>query len=135
MLTQDDITVNTNVSFDLWPSSVLGASIKGARVQAIVDGETAQTFKDVRALHANVFPMLPMGTINRYDGYLYLKLRLMDGKLALIGLPWIKEETYVESNSQRLQITVENVTDANLNTIRTALSANGFPAAEYKWLP
>lgn len=134
MLTQEDITLHTTVSFDLWPASILGISVKGAKVQAIVDGDTALVWQDVRAMHANVYPTLPPGTINRFDGYPYLKLKLMDGTIRVIGLPWIKEETYVEANTNRLQITVDNVSDADLDIIRTALSANGYGAASYLWL-
>lgn len=135
MLTQSDITLNNTVSFDLWPAAILGTSIKGARVQGILDGDSAKAIEDVISLHANVFPTLPPGTINRYDGYLYLKLKLMDGKVRVIGLPWIKEETYVEANTQRLQITIDGVSDTDLNTIRQALAANGFSGAAYDWLP
>lgn len=135
MLSITDLPLNATVSFDLYPAALLGTSLKNAKVLAILDADTARFFIDPPVMHANVFATLPPGTPNRFDGYPYVKLKLPNGTVTAIGLPWIKDETLVVATTTRVLITVDNVTPAGQNTILAALSANGFSAAKIEVIP
>lgn len=133
-LTQSDIEIFSTVSFEVYPAQLLGTGFTNAKVLAIVDADTARAWIDPVAQHAAVFPTLPAGTINRYDAYLYLKLRLANGQLTALGLPWIRKETYTVNANRTIQLTIENVTPDDEPKIRRALSANGYTAVGVRYL-
>ena len=121
-------TIGKLVSFTVYPSAVLGTLFVRAKVLALLDAETAFQYIDPPSLHANVYPMLPVGTPNQYDAYLYVKLRLQNGTVTCVGLPWIDAATIVEVSDLQYQIVVSNVNANDYERIRTALVANGFPS-------
>lgn len=128
MLTITQLPLNATVSFDLYPSQVLGTGYKRAKILAILDAETAARWIDPIAMHANVYPTLPPGVPNRFDGYNYLKLKLASGEVTAIGIPWIKDETFVVASTSSMQLTIDSVSPADQQLILNALSANGFTA-------
>lgn len=130
MLSLSQLVLNATVSFDLYPSQLLGTGFKRAKLLAILDAATAQNWIDPIAQHANVFPTLPNGTPNKFDAYPYLKLKLASGQVTAIGLPWIKDETFVIATTRSIQITIDDVSPADQDAIMLALSANGFAAAD-----
>lgn len=135
MLTQAQIPLNATVSFDLHPSAVLGTGYKGAKVLAILDADSCRYFNvDPVAMHANVYPMLPPGTPNKYDGYPWVKLKLASGQITCIGLPWIIDATFSVDTTSSLRFTVQNVSPEQRNIIMEALSANGFTAVNVEVL-
>lgn len=130
MLTISQLVLNSTVSFDLHPSQLLGTGYKRAKLLAIMDAATAAHWIDPVAQHANVFPTLPVGTPNRYDAYPYLKLKLASGDITAIGLPWIKDETFVVATTRSIRITIDDVSPTDQENIMLSLSANGFTAAD-----
>lgn len=135
MLNQTQLPLNATVSFDLHASQVLGSGYVRAKVLAWMDADTAKYFGiDPIALHANVYPLLPPGTPNAYDGYPYIKLRLENGDVTAIGVPWIRDETLVILTQTRARFTLENVTPAQIQIALQALSANGMTAVNVEML-
>lgn len=130
MLTPSQLPIGSIVNFDLYPTQVLGTSIKRAKVLAHLDADTAAFWIDPIALHANVYPTLPEGVPNSYKGYLYVKLQLASGEITAIGFPWIREETVAIVSTQTIQLTIANVSAEDQNAILEALSANGFSAVD-----
>lgn len=130
MLNPQDLSLNAIVSFDLHPSQLLGTGHKNVKLLAIVDADTARYWIDPVAYHANVYPTLPVGTPNKFDGYPYLKIKLSDGSVTAIGLPWIKDETFVEVTTRSMHLTIENVPAADQEKVLLALSAIGFTAVD-----
>lgn len=129
MLNLQDIPLGATVSFEFWPVAALGTGYKNAKVLAILDADTARTAGiDPVAWHANVFPTLPVGTPNKYDGYYYLKLKLANGQITAVGIPWIKDETFAEVTTKSLRLTIDNVAAADRNKVIEALAASGFTA-------
>lgn len=116
------------LSFSVYPSAILGTVYTRVKVLAILDAETAFQYIDPASLHANVYPTLPQGVPDQYDGYLYAKLRLQNGAVTCIGLPWIDASTVVEVADLQYLVTVSNVNAGDFERIRTALVANGFPS-------
>jgi len=135
MLTQTQLPLNATVSFDLYPSQILGSGYTRAKVLAWMDADTAKYFGiDPIALHANVYPLLPAGTPNRFDGYPYVKLRLENGTVTAVGVPWIRDETLVVLTQTRARLTLENITPEQLAIALQALSANGISAVDVEML-
>lgn len=134
MLNISQLPLNSTVTFDFYPSQVLGTGVKRAKVLAILDAATAAVWIDPIALHANVFPFLPVGTPNSFDAYPYVKLKLQSGEITFVGLPWIREETLVLSTTQKMQLTIDSVTPEDQDRIIKALSANGFKSLDVKLL-
>lgn len=134
MLTQDQLPIGSVVSFDLWPAQIIGATIKNARVLAIVDGETARLWGDARAMHAAVFPTLPAGVPNRFDGYNYVRLQLQSNEKIVIGLPWIKDASLQLATVGRVQVILEGVSQTDYVRLTKALSSNGFNIGSIDWV-
>ncbi len=134
MLNVNDITLSSTVSFDLYPAAILGSSYQYAKVLAIIDADTARFWVDPIAMHANVYPTLPGSTPNSPSEYYWLKLKLADGTITAIGIPWIKEETYVQHTTSTIRLTIENVEPDQRNQIVEALAANGFTAVNVQVL-
>lgn len=134
MLNPQDLPLNAIVSFDLHPSQLLGTGYRNAKLLAVMDADTARFWIDPPAMHANVYPTLPVGTPNQYDGYPYLKLRLADGTTTAVGLPWIKDETFVEITTRSMRLTIENVSPENQNKVLLALSSAGFTAVDVSYM-
>jgi hypothetical protein len=134
MLNIQDLPLGAMVSFDFHPVAMLGTGYKNAKLLAVLDADTARQFIDPVAKHANVYPTLPVGTPDKYDGYYYLKLRLANGSIDVVGIPWIKDETFVQVTTKSMRLTVENVAAADQNKVLEALSANGFTAVKVEYL-
>ncbi len=131
MLDQSIVKLGSTVSFDLWPVQVLGTSIKNAKVLGLFDASTAmQLGYDAPAQHVAVYPTLPSETPNDYSKYNYLYLKLASGQKTFIGIPWVKEATWVEEMVRTIAIFVENVTPSQENLAVQALSANGLRVAK-----
>lgn len=129
MIPTSQIVLNSVVSFDLYPAALLGTGFKNAKVLAIVDADTTRYFGvDPVAQHVNVYPTLPSGTPNKYDGYPWIKLKLASGETTCIGLPWIIDGSYQVISQSSLRFTITDVAPEDQETILQALSANGFTA-------
>jgi len=134
MLISSQITLGSIVSFDLYPAQVFGTSIKRVKVLGIVSAAIAQSAGfDAPAYHTMVFPTLPAGTPNRYNGYDYLCYEKLDSssaspneRVGYIGLPWIREETFQVHQNTTLRFTFEDVTPEAQNLIALAVAGVGF---------
>lgn len=126
MLEHNRIKLDSTVSFDLHPASILFASVKNARVLALLSAQVVMRLGfDAPAMHALVYPTLPAGTPNNYDKYQYLCLRLASGQETFIGVPWIKETTYIEEVIRDITLHLQGVSPDQQNRILAALSAIG----------
>ena len=135
MLNYQDIKLGSTVSFEFHPAALLGTGLKNAKVLGILDADSArQVGIDPVAMHANVFPQLPAGTPNKYDGYYYLKVKTASGQVTAYGIPWIKDETFVEVEISSMRLTLENVAPADQSKVLEALAANGFTAVGVEYL-
>lgn len=131
MLEQSQIQLESTVSFDLYPAHMLGTSIKNAKVLGIFNARIAmQLGHDAPAMHAIVFPTLPPGTPNGYDKYMYLYLKLASGGQTFIGLPWIKESTYVVEMVRTVTLFIENISPDQQSLAIQALSGIGLTVSK-----
>lgn len=114
------------ISFQVYPSLVLGNNFKNLKVESVVSAEVAisQGF-DVYALHANVFSTLPVNTPNAANRYSYLLLRNVNNEMVCVGMPWINQSTIVASQTTNLEIMVLGAGADKIQLVREALVAQG----------
>ena len=118
------------ISFDVYPSAILGTEFKDVQVLATLDKDTAMLWIDADSMHINVFPTLPPGVPDDPNQYQYVKLRHTNGNVSVIGIPWIRAQTVEVSTRGTLTILVENATPEDRERVVRALSANGYRAAK-----
>ncbi len=124
------LPLNATVSFNVHPSSLLGTGFQHAKVLAHLDVDTARQWIDPESMHINVYPFLPAGVPNDAAQYSYVKLKLANGTITVIGAPWIQEDTIVVSSQTTLTITVDQVGPEDREHIVKMLAANGYSAAK-----
>ena len=133
MLTPQNFTIGDVISFQLYPSAILGTGFQNVKLLAILDMNTLPLLGyDPQALHANVYSTLPQGTPNDPSQYSYLKLLLQNGQTTVIGIPWIIDSSLQVSSTSSIQFTVNNVSPSDQNTILQALAAAGYTAVNMK---
>jgi hypothetical protein len=113
-------------SFDVHPSAILGTGFKNVTVQAVLDYDSALSFGDIDAMHANVYRYLPAGTPNRPQDFDYLLIRTDQGTTTIIGVPWIVEETIELVESLTMSVKIENVGNSDIERVRACLTQNGY---------
>jgi len=134
MLNPNDIVLGSVVSFEMYPSMLIAGSYTRARVEGILNFKDANRYIDATAVHINVYPTLPVSTPNKADAYYYLKLKLLSGEETVIGIPWIKQETYQVVSSDSIRFTIPNVDVDDEEIIRTQLGALGYKMANVEYL-
>lgn len=131
MATQDQFPLLKQVSFEVYPSLILGNNFKNVKVLGIVDADTARMLGlDAPTMHVNVYPTLPRGTVDAYDEYLYVRVKHSNGQQSILGLPWIKSSSVQVLDYTNLMIRVGNVNPGEAEKVIEALVANGFNQVE-----
>lgn len=119
--------LNTAYSFNTHAPALLGSRLNNATVLAVMDYTLASQFIQPEASHANVFPMLPAGTLDNPKSFSYILLRTESGERTVLAYPWIDESSIAEVTSQSLTVTIQNASAEDATKIRTALVLAGFP--------
>lgn len=127
MPTVDFNMLNKIVNFNLHPIGILGNNRVNVRLLAILDADSAMAIADVKQMHINVYPTIPL--IDRpaddFRSYQYLKIKQPNGSIEVIGIPWIEGQITTVVNNV-IRVTINNVGGADVEKIRKALIANGY---------
>lgn len=125
--TLSELPIGSTVSFETYAPQIIGAVIQNAVVLSHLDADSVRMLGgDPYSKHAQVYPLLPTGTVDDAASYTYLKLKLVSTEIAYIGLPWIREETIVATQRRRAVVKIEDVGPSDVNEIGLALSSNGY---------
>ena len=129
-MTQTTVTLDNIgqvVTFNVYPTGIIQTNFSRVTVNAIIDAALARDCGiDPVALHAQVWPTLPPGVPNVYNGYNYLKLTLPNGTVTAVGVPWINWSSFVVNANIAAQINLQDIVEADLARLKTILLANGF---------
>ena len=118
---------NQRVSFEVYPTTVIGNNFRDVRLEGILSAQSAtETGLDIRALHMAVYPSLPQGTPNNPFSYDWIKIQHVNGSYETIGIPWIRPDSVTLSVGGRITLVFEDKTQQDLERIQSALSANGY---------
>ncbi|QNR51898.1 hypothetical protein Xoosp14_207 [Xanthomonas phage Xoo-sp14] len=123
------LPLNSTVSFELYPSYIIGTGYNFAKVLAHLDADTARALGvDTASKHANVYPTLPSDVPNRPNAYPWVKLRLQSGETVIIGAAWVKENTIKILNAKRVRWETDVSSDDDAALIVKVLAGAGFQA-------
>ena len=116
------------ISFDVHVTGVLTQDYDNVRVQGIVPAKACANYGyDVYALHAQIFRMIPSGTMqDDPESYQYLLVETLDNQWKIVGLPWINQETIRVHTQTSAIFTVPNIAQEDINRIRDVINRHGY---------
>ena len=127
------MNIDDVVTFDVYPSDLLGTKYHHCKVKAILDYDSVrQAGVDPDALHVKVFASLPVGTPNDPQAYQWLKIQLVSGEYDYIGIPWVKADTIVVNTTTTVTVTYRNVSPNDVQKIRVMSANNGYTDFDIK---
>lgn len=118
------------VSFEVYPSAILGDNYRTVKLLSIVDFSTARMYSDVANLAISVYPTLPVGTPKDYKRYNYLKVEFSNGEIGCVAIHWINLDT-VQFHTDivaTVKIKLDNVD--SVDKLRRLLVANNLNLLE-----
>jgi hypothetical protein len=114
-------------SFDTFAPALLGASFKRVRLSSIMDYEDAQQKVSVDAKHSAVYSQLPTGTPKDPAKLTYLAFTTESAIAKIImAVAWIDAATVDKVTSQRLVVSIENITQPDITRVRESMVLLGF---------
>lgn len=115
------------VSFNTYAPAVLGTAFNNVKILGFLDSTGAMAFEDVAALHANVYGAIPVPQrpADDFESYAYLKIKLPNGTIKVIGEPWINGDITIQVN-KTITAVISNVSGSDVENIRKTLIANGY---------
>ena len=131
-LTSNDI--GKIMSFQVYPSAILGTNFVNAELVTLGSHLAVSEFEPA-ILHTQVFPTIPANIAmeNDYRKYLYGKFKLENGRMIVVGLPWIKMDTLVFSTNQVIKVSIRGLSAASDTTrLKNILLAAGIIDFEIK---
>jgi len=129
-----DVQIGQRFSFEVYPTSIIGNNFQDVRLEGILSARAAASYGfDIEALHANVYPTPPQGSApNDPFQYSYIRIQYPSGEYAIVGVPWIRQESIVISSGGTIHLTFDDKTQSDLDRILMALSSNGYRPDDVK---
>lgn len=113
-------------NFSTLAPAILGADFKRVTVLAILNYKVAATYINIESNHVNIYPYLPVGTVNDPKTYQYILIKTQSGEDTVLALPWINLNTVVKVTSQSITVTIDKVTVDDTTKIRDSLILMGY---------
>lgn len=129
MATYTELLQQRTYGFSVLPElvSIIGNDFNQVLVLGAMTASVAETFADIAATHAKLYPYLPAGAKKDPGYYTYYYVQLQSGIKTVISSAWINWETVTEIQSKTLVVTVENTKGvADIDIIKAMFTANGF---------
>lgn len=127
-----EVPTRSRVTFEVYPSHIFGNRLSDVTYVATLDPQTALDLgEDIRALHANAFESLPVGTPDDPFQYDYVRIRTNEGKYLILGLPFIREDTLKVNTGRTLYMTFENLNEEQVQRIFASLAHNDVKPTDY----
>ena len=127
------LQIGSSYNFTLYASGVLGVGYENAKVEGIMDYNTAKTVQDIVPLHIQAYPSLPNGSVRNAQLLTYVKIKTISGESRVIAMDWISS-TPVLVVTQSVKVTIANVVSSDVARIKDVLIANGFTSLEVEIL-
>jgi len=125
MATLRDVEIGQRFSFEVYPSSILGNDFNNVILDATLSSRGAlREGVDIAALHQNIYPSLPAGSVNDPSQYSYIRILLANGEPQVLGVPWIRPDSIKLFVASTINLTWQNATQEQYDKIMQALSAN-----------
>ena len=115
------------ISFETIAPSILNLKYIQVQFAGLVNWAVARSFDDIASLHRSLYPSMNQAEIkDDYKSYSYLTFQNSSGKVHVIGVPWIREDTLVVSGSENLNLNFPNISIDKKIYLFQLLKANGF---------
>lgn len=115
-------SIDKTLTFDTFE----GVRYKNLRFVSILDAQTVTALGfDAPAKHMQNYPYLPAGTPDTYSAYKYAKFLDANNAILYLGIPWVKPASITVSGAKTTRITVRNVDQTTLDSIRSMMIAHG----------
>lgn len=120
--------IGDTVSFDLHVSSVLPQDYSLVKIEGVIPANLCDKFgTDVYALHAQIYRLVPEGTMdNNPESYSYLLVKTQDKEYRVIGLPWINADTIKVYKQNKVTFGIINCAEEDIALIRNAIARRGY---------
>lgn len=121
------LTVGTSYSFNTRAPSILGASIRNAKLGAILDYRIARTMEreNIDLKYRQIFPLLPPGTPSDVKGGIYYSFTSENGENFIMCNQWIDETSIVEVSYVNITVHLQAAQTTDVLVIRDALNSKG----------
>lgn len=113
-------------NFNTRAPAILGANFKSVKVLGIIDYNLASKYINPETQHVNIYPYLPVGTVDDPKKYTYVLIETQSGDVTVLAMPWIDQESIALVTSRDLIITVKDIGTGDDVTIRDNLLLMGF---------
>lgn len=113
-------------SFNTLAPAVLGVRITRAKLGGIVDYRQACTIINVDMIQRQVYPLLPVGTPNNTQKYIYYVFTSENGTRICLAKNWIQLTSVELVEESTISVTIPNANLEDVERLRSALSTMGF---------
>lgn len=122
------IALGDTVSFDLHVASVVTQNYDNVKVTGIIPARFVDKFgEDAYALHAQVYRLLPPGTIeDDAESYEYIVVEDEGGNTRVIGIPWIDETTIKVHHRSEVVFKLVDMPQEDINQVRDYFARLGY---------
>lgn len=122
------MSIGDLVSFDLLVGSVVTQNYDRVKIAGVIPASHADKFgEDVYALHAQVFRLLPEGTVDDDpESYQYLVVEYDTGNTRIVGIPWINDKTIKVFTRTSATFKIEDLSQEDANDIRDYIARKGY---------
>lgn len=124
-MTFDELVIGNTYTFTTHSPAFLGSVISRAKLQAIVNTDTARRFAEVDMIYASIFPTLPSGSVRNIQTRKWFLFKEQNGNLAVICDQWIVENTIELIETVTYTITIANAALGKAEQIKAALAGIG----------
>lgn len=113
-------------SFNTLAPAVLGVRIVRAKLNGIVDYRQACTIINVDVVQRQVYPLLPPGTPNNTQKYIYYVFTTESGARLCLAKNWIHLSSIELVEDATISVTIPNATLDDVERLRAALGVMGY---------
>lgn len=115
-------TIKNTYNFVTYAPLVLGGEHKNMKLEAIMDAETAQSYRDVATTHQDVLSLLPSGTPANTNDLVFYKFRGEDGSVLVVADAWVDSSSILLVQDTIIQATIYGASTPDVQRVREALT-------------
>ena len=125
--------IGSVVNLETYAPEILGTGYRRVKILSILDHQDATRYAKVAALHATVLPYLPAGTPSDYTELSSYKVRLNNGEVTALAIPWVTSDSITEVDAyRRVRIVLDQVSIVEEDALRRLLTSNNYAIIEMR---
>jgi len=112
--------------FNTLAPSILGASVKRAKLIGILDYSSALKYSNVDLMYRTIYPLLPANTLNDAKNSIYYLFETNNSGNVVYCEQWIDLSSVVLVTTTTYRVTISNSSPQDITTLRDVLNSLGF---------